>query len=178
MDKLIKRFKWVILLSFSLIFLLIVCPAYGANAVKVTGNNLLYMLKILPPIFLMMGLLDVWVPKETMIRFMGKGSGLKGGLIAFMLGSAAAGPLYAAFPLAQVLLRKQASLLNIFIFIGAWSAAKVPPFLLETEMLGINFAATKMILLLPATIAIAFITNKFTYREEEIMQKKALNDMS
>ncbi|HHX77606.1 MAG TPA: permease [Firmicutes bacterium] len=164
-------------LSFFLLFLLIVSPAYGSRAIKITGNNLLYMLKILPPIFLLMGLLDVWVPKETMIRFMGKGSGLKGGLIAFVLGSAAAGPLYAAFPFAQVLLRKRASLLNIFIFIGAWSAAKVPPFLLETELLGISFAATKMIFLLPAIIAIAFLTNKFTYKEEELIQEKALKEM-
>ena len=58
------------------------------------------MLLVVPPIFIILGLLDVWVPRETMMRFMGPGSGPKGPLIAFALGSAAAGPLYGAFPIA------------------------------------------------------------------------------
>jgi hypothetical protein len=83
------------------------------------------MLSVLPPIFILLGLLDVWVDRATMMKFTGKGSGLKGVLIAFLLGSAAAGPLYAAFPVAGVMLKKGSSLFNVFIFIGAWSTTKI-----------------------------------------------------
>ena len=61
------------------------------------------MLLVIPPIFILLGLLDVWVPREKMMRFMGPSSGMKGGVLAFLLGSFAAGPLYGAFPVAAVL---------------------------------------------------------------------------
>jgi uncharacterized membrane protein YraQ (UPF0718 family) len=42
------------------------------------------MLLVIPPIFILLGLLDVWVPKEK-VKFMGEGSGLKGVLLAIFL---------------------------------------------------------------------------------------------
>ena len=63
------------------------------------------MLLVLPPIFILIGLLDVWIPKETMIRLMGEGSGIKGVLLAFLFGTVAVGPLYAAFPVAIVFVK-------------------------------------------------------------------------
>lgn len=36
------------------------------------------MLSIIPPIFILLGLLDVWVQRETMIKLMGKESGILG----------------------------------------------------------------------------------------------------
>lgn len=77
------------------------------------------ILLVLPPIFILIGLLDVWVPKETMIKFMGEGSGFKGILLAFFFGSVAAGPLYGAFPVAAVFMKKQVKFSNIIILIGA-----------------------------------------------------------
>jgi uncharacterized membrane protein YraQ (UPF0718 family) len=98
------------------------------------------MLLVVPPIFLLLGLMDVWVPRETLMKFMGPGSGLKGPIIAFAVGSAAAGPLYGAFPVAAVLMKKGASFSNILIFIGAWSTTKIPMLLFEMKALGFRFA--------------------------------------
>jgi len=70
----------------------------GWKALSITGNSVKKMLLVIPPIFILLGLLDVWVPRETMIKYMGEGSGLKGVLLAIFIGSAAAGPLYGAFP--------------------------------------------------------------------------------
>lgn len=69
-----------------------------------------FALAVLSPetIFILLGLLDVWVDRQTMMKYTGKGSGLKVILISFLLGSAAAGPLYAAFPVATVMLKKEA----------------------------------------------------------------------
>lgn len=89
------------------------------RALDITAYTLKEMVLVIPPIFVLPGLLDIWVPRETMIRYMGEGSGLKGILLAISIGSAAAGPLYGAFPVAAVLMKKGVKFTNIMIFIGA-----------------------------------------------------------
>ena len=163
----VKRYRWVILFSILLGICTLFNREYGFTALKLTGSYFWEMLKVLPPIFLILGLLDVWVPKETMIKFMGKGSGLRGGVLAFFMGSAAAGPLYAAFPVAQMLLKKEASLINIFIFIGAWSTTKLPMFLFETSALGAGFAVSRLLLNIPVIILIALIISRNCSQTEE-----------
>jgi len=44
---------------------------------------------------------------QTMIKLMGEGSGFKGILLAFFFGTVGAGPLYGAFPVAAVSMKKQ-----------------------------------------------------------------------
>jgi len=117
----------------------------GARAADVTLYSLKEMALVIPPIFVILGLLDVWVPRETMIRFMGPGSGVRGVVLAFILGSAAAGPLYGAFPVAQLLLRKGASFRNILVLIGAWSTTKIPLVLFEASSMGVRFAMTRLV---------------------------------
>jgi len=65
------------------------------------------------------------------IKLMGEKSGFIGVTLAFFLGSAATGPLYAAFPVAGVLLKKGSKFSNVIIFIGAWSTTKIPMLLLS-----------------------------------------------
>ena len=124
------------------------------------------MLSILPPIFVLLGLLDVWVPRQTMIRFMGPGSGVRGASIAFLLGSAAAGPLYGAFPVAAVLMSKGASFFNVLILIGAWSTTKIPMFLFELQALGAPFALTRLALNIPAIVIMAWLIRAVVPRDE------------
>ena len=111
----------------------------GEKAVTGTLASLKEMLFVLPPIFIILGLLDVWVPREKMVKFLGEGSGIRGTLIAFVLGSAAAGPLYGAFPVAQVLLKKGASMRNVLVLLGAWSTTKIPMLMFEYANLGARF---------------------------------------
>ncbi|GAB1410052.1 hypothetical protein MASR1M90_12060 [Desulfovibrionales bacterium] len=122
-------------------------------------NNVLEMLSFLPPIFVLLGLLDVWIDRETMMKYMENNSGLRGNLLAFILGSAAAGPLYAAFPMAGVMLKKSASMMNVFIFIGAWSTTKVPLIMFETATLGFRFMILRLGFNIVGIIIIAKILN-------------------
>ena len=118
------------------------------------------MLSVLPPIFILLGLLDVWVDRATMVKYTGKGSGFKGVLIAFLLGSAAAGPLYAAFPFAGIMLKKGSSLTNVLIFIGAWSTTKIPLLAFEMASMGMKFTLARLAMSLIGIPLIAFITEK------------------
>jgi cytochrome c biogenesis protein CcdA len=51
-------------------------------ALQATPRNLAFaissLLLVIPPIFVLLRLLDLWVPREKMVRFMGEGSGLRG----------------------------------------------------------------------------------------------------
>ncbi len=144
----------------------IAAPSLGRSALGTIGYGLGEMLLVIPPTFLLLGLLDVWVPREKMMRAMGPGSGLKGGALAFVLGSAAAGPLYAAFPIAAVLMRKGAGLVNVLIFIGAWSTTKIPMFLFEYSALGPSFAVTRLLVDIPGIVIIAFVLKRLLGPDE------------
>jgi len=74
-----------------------------------------------------------------MIKHMGKDSGIKGIVIALMLGSFAAGPLYAAFPIAAILIKKGARLGYVLFFLGVWSTSKLPMVLFEITSFGVQF---------------------------------------
>lgn len=171
--RLAKRYRMFLLLAVFNIAILIFFPKVGAKSVQLTWSNLIEMLSILPPIFILLGLLDVWVKRETMIKYMGDNSGLVGILIAFFLGSAAAGPLYAAFPVAGVLLKKGSKLSNVFIMLGAWSTTKIPLILFEASALGFKFMIVRLGLDIVGIAIIAYFTEKMLSKEEkeEIYQK-------
>ncbi|MDD2429022.1 MAG: permease [Eubacteriales bacterium] len=160
MKKTVKRYKVFLLLALANIIIGLVVPEIGERSLDLTRVNLMEMLSVLPPIFVLLGLLDVWVDRATMIRYTGKGSGFKGVLISFLLGSAAAGPLYAAFPVAGVMMKKGSSLTNIFIFIGAWSTTKIPMLTFEAASLGLPFTLTRLALSIVGITTIALITQK------------------
>ena len=108
--KYLKRYRFFLLLLMFNAALLFLDPDLGREAASLSLDNLLEMLSVVPPVFLLLGLMDVWVPKETMMKYMGKESGVRGGVFAFLLGSFSAGPLYASFPVAAAFLRKGVSL--------------------------------------------------------------------
>jgi uncharacterized membrane protein YraQ (UPF0718 family) len=156
----IKKYRLFLLLLVINVSLLAIYPALGQKSLDITWRNILEMLSVMPPIFILLGLLDVWVDRGIMIKLMGEKSGLIGIAIAFFLGSAAAGPLYAAFPIAGVLLKKGSKLSNVLIFIGAWSTTKIPMLLFETSSMGWRFMLTRFIIDLPGIALIAYVTEK------------------
>ena len=97
---------------------------------------------------------------------MGEGSGLKGILLALFIGSAAAGPLYGAFPVAAVFMKKGVKFSNILMFLGAWSTTKIPMMLFEFSALGVPFSLTRLLVNLPGIIIIALLLEKIMPKEE------------
>jgi uncharacterized membrane protein YraQ (UPF0718 family) len=166
MKKWIKRYRVFLIVFLFMVILTIWNHKLGVKIFTITGDSFKEMLLVIPPIFILLGLLDVWVPKETMVKYMGEGSGLKGILLAIFIGSAAAGPLYGAFPVAAVFMKKGVKFMNILIFIGAWSTTKIPMLLFEMASLGNTFAITRLLIDIPGIIIIAFILSKFINKNE------------
>ena len=159
--------KVFLLLTIINIVIGIALPDIGIKSLSLTKDNFIEMMLVIPPIFILLGLLDVWVDRATMMKYTGKGSGLKGVLIAFLLGSAAAGPLYAAFPVAGVMLKKGSSLFNVFIFIGAWSTTKIPMLTFEAASLGLTFTITRLVLSIIGILMIAVTAEKSLNQEQQ-----------
>jgi uncharacterized membrane protein YraQ (UPF0718 family) len=166
MKKWMKRYRVFLIVFVLSIILLIFKRELGMKALSITGNSIKEMLLVIPPIFILLGLLDVWVPRETMVKYMGEGSGLKGVILSIFIGSAAAGPLYGAFPIAAVFMKKGVKFMNVLIFIGAWSTTKIPMFLFELTSLGYRFAISRLLIDIPGIIIIAFLISKMVSRKE------------
>ena len=160
MNKLIRRYRFALVLVFINLLMLLILPEIGFSALYHTRINTLEMLYVIPPIFIILGLLDVWVPRQTMMKLMGENSGFLGKIIAFLMGSLAAGPLYVAFPIAGLLLKKGSKFSNVLIFIGAWSTTKIPLLLFEASALGWTFMLTRFTVNLFVILLIAGITEK------------------
>ncbi|HUW70129.1 MAG TPA: permease [bacterium] len=174
MSKLVKRYRVFIIMAIILGIFLAAFPQWRHGALDTLGYQAMTVPFVLPPIFILLGLLDVWVPRESMTRYMGTGSGLRGPILAFLLGSFAAGPLYGAFPVASVLMKKGASFINIMIFIGAWSTTKIPMLLFEMSSLGVRFALSRLAIDIVGIVVIAFaISMTLPSREVERLYAEA-----
>lgn len=164
--KVLKRFRFFLIAAIAIGIITLIDKEIGMKAIDTFKFSLKEMILVIPPVFILLGLLDVWIPKEVMVKYMGEGSGIVGVIISIFIGSAAAGPLYGAFPVAAVFMKKGVRLSNILIFIGAWSTTKIPMFLFELNSLGTKFALTRLAINIPGISIIAYIILKLLKKEE------------
>lgn len=144
-----------------LIFILIFNFDLGIKSILNTKDSFVQMLTVLPPIMIMLGLMDVWVSKESLMKYMGNNSGIIGIIISILIGSIAAGPMYAAFPFTAVLIKKGAKFSNIIIFMNAWCVTKISTLLFEISSLGYKFTFIRLLIDIPGVIIMGFIVEKF-----------------
>ena len=120
------------------------------------------MIWILPAVMILMGLFAVWVPQETVVKYLGKSSGIKGIALALIFGALPTGPLYIAFPLAAGLIKKGARVSNIVIFLSAWACIKIPQEMVELQFLGAKFMTARLVLTIVFVIIMGISIEKIT----------------
>jgi uncharacterized membrane protein YraQ (UPF0718 family) len=128
------------------IILLSIFPEKRGDVIAVSLEFFVEMILILPAVMVLMGLFTVFVPKDLVVKYLGRESGLRGIFIAILMGALPTGPLYIAFPIASALLKKGARISNIIVFLTAWSCIKLPQELVELEFLGFRFMLARLIL--------------------------------
>jgi ferredoxin len=168
-------FLTVVFLGYIALF--VARPETGAAA---AGNSVYYikeMLSIMPVIFVLTALLDVWVPKQTIIKLLGSGSGIRGLVFSFILGGISAGPIYAAFPFCVMLHKKGASIRNIVVILSSWAVIKAPMLLNEVKFLGAPFMATRWVLTVTAILIFSWITARIV-RDEDFPQEETQSKKS
>lgn len=135
------------------VVLLILYPENREPSIEASINLLKELIFILPAVMVLMGLFSIWVSKEIVVKYLGHASGIKGLGLALFVGMMPTGPLYIAFPMASMLLKKGARVANIIIFLSAWACIKLPQELVELRFMGPKF----MIIRLSFTIVMVIL---------------------
>jgi uncharacterized membrane protein YraQ (UPF0718 family) len=134
------------------------------------------MLEIMPVIFILTSIIEAWVPKEVIMNGLGEKAGIKGSIFSFLLGSFSAGPIYAAFPICKMLLKKGASIANVVIILSAWAVIKIPMLANEAKFLGPNFMGLRWILTVISILIISYLMTVFVKKEDiPIREEKSLS---
>ena len=113
----LKGFLVLALVLITAVVLLVLYPENRESTFKASYSFFIELIQILPGVMVLMGLFSVWVKNETVIKYLGQSSGVRGLALAFFLGMIPTGPLYVAFPLAASLMKKGARTANIVIFL-------------------------------------------------------------
>ncbi len=124
------------------------------------------MLKIVPCAFILIGLFEIWIKRETVERHLGEGSGIMGYLWAVLLAGTTVGGVYIAFPIAYSLHSKGAKLGVIFTYIGASAICRIPMAIFEASFLGIQFTAVRLLVSLPLVIITSKILGGYLTRRK------------
>ncbi|MEA4816042.1 MAG: permease [Lachnospiraceae bacterium] len=160
MKKQIKKYWFLAAAIIANLITVIAYPLVGTNALSFTGKNFLNFLFMLTPIFICIGLMDVWIERAAMIKIMGEKSSFKGVILALLLGVVTAVPLYALLPVAGVLLKKGSRIFNVLVFLCASASIRIPLLLFEISSLGWKFTSIRFVLNLVIIFAIALIIEK------------------
>lgn len=141
------------------------------------------MILIMPVVFMMTVLIEVWIPKEMISKNLGDQSGVKGVLLALILGSVSAGPIYAAFPITKTLLKKGAGIMNIVIILSAWAVIKVPMLANEAKFLGAKFMVIRWVLTVFVIVMMGYAASLLVKPsqlplEEDVIDQPAVDEQA
>lgn len=165
----LNRYKVFLILTISLFILIIFKNDLGINIFNNAKDSFIQMIEVLPPIMLLLGLMDEWVSRESMMKYMGEDSSVLGIVLSIALAAFAAGPMYAAFPFTAVLLKKGVKFSNIIIFMNAWCVIKISTLLFEISALGYKFTFYRFLIDLIGVIVmwylVDYIVNKLPKKE-------------
>ncbi len=173
-----RDFMILLAVSFAVGLLIFFFPEKQARLIHTSWNFLQEMLMILPAVMILMGLFSVFVPKEEIVKHLGKTSGVKGIALALFFGALPTGPLYVAFPLAAMLIKKGARISNIIIFLSAWACIKIPQELMELQFMGLKFMLTRLSLTIVFVILMGLLTERLNEWGSEAKSSKLIKNQN
>lgn len=142
----------------------IVSPTRGSVVGQVVGRTFAQTIEIIAAVFVLIGLLQVWVPPKAVARLFGKEGGWKGLLLASTIPVMIGGSLFTMLPLMQALREKGARIAVIGAFITAWGG-KLPLLPLEMHFLGWQFAALRLGLIVPTAVCLGLVLEAIVERK-------------
>lgn len=121
----------------------------------------LNIFQIIPCAFVLIGLFEVWVKKETVEKHFGHGSGVAGHFWGIVLASTTVGGLYVAFPVAAALYHKGARLAVIFSYVGASAIVRIPMTIFEASFVGVKFSILRLLISIPLVVLSAEVLGRY-----------------
>ena len=173
MAKLKKNMNLIIIMLYGIFLLVSFITGYGTG--KQVGYNsytfLISMVKVLPCAFLLIGLFEVWVKKETVEKHLGKDATALSYLWVIILAGTTVGGIYVGFPVAYSLYKKGANLKVIFAYIGAVGLCRVPMTVFEASFMGLKFSLIRLFVSLPLVIVSSILLGGFLEKRGYTLRK-------
>lgn len=158
MKKIIKEASIYIIIAVTIwAIVAIVSPSKGVLVGKVAYDTFTKAIEIIIAVLIIIGFIQVWIPTQTLSKFLGKEAGWRGLILASTVPLFIGGSAFVIFPLLKALLDKGASIAFVIVFITAWSG-KAPLLPLEIEFLGWKFALLRFALIVPFAILMGLIS--------------------
>jgi uncharacterized membrane protein YraQ (UPF0718 family) len=160
--KLLKDERIIYLFLASLIVLVVylVNPTKAAVVTRVAFATLRNVLGLIISVTIFVGLANVWIKPQGIVRLLGKESGFRGLLLSSVVGILLTGPLYIVFPLLKTFREKGARGASIATMITAWGGIRLPLIPLEIHFLGWPFFLLRNTLLFLLTIPVGILVEK------------------
>lgn len=133
----------------AMLALVLVVVAYRqgqhTQGLKTAFNMILEIVPLLLFAFIAAGMIQVLLPKEFLMKWIGQESGLKGIMIGTIAGACAPGGPYVSLPIAAGLLRSGASIGTMVAFITGWSLWAFARLPMEVGIMGWKFTLIRLV---------------------------------
>lgn len=134
------RSQWLLLLTIGLyLWAFVVAPQRAGNALLVGASTFASVLLLIFAVLGLVGLLQVWISRDLIVRLLGREGGIKGLLVAALCGTLLIGPAYIIFPLLMSI-RKQGARWAVITIVLSCYAVKLQMIPIEVGFLGWPFS--------------------------------------
>jgi uncharacterized membrane protein YraQ (UPF0718 family) len=160
-----KNIIQLIVTGLFLLFVGVSFPAslqMGKQMARTFLTFIIFVIRILPSVFILIGLFEVWVKRETIEHHFGSSSGIRGIVWPILLGATTIGGLFVAFPIAFALQNKGARKSAIYTYLGAATVFRIPMTLFEASFMGMKFTLIRMLTALPLIILSSMLLERMT----------------
>ena len=126
-------------------------PANTVNSLKASGDIFFKLIPVLFLVITIMGLLNYFLRPKTVSKYLGKGSGIKGWLLAIFTGILSHGPIYVWYPLLKEIRKHgmRTGLVAVFLYNRA---IKIPLLPVMIYYFGTEFAVILLIWMVIASL--------------------------
>jgi uncharacterized membrane protein YraQ (UPF0718 family) len=128
--------------------LLVVAYFLGNNlhilGLKKSGEMLIQVFPLLIAAFVIAGMVQVLVPREFIVKWLGPESGLKGIVFGSVAGALTPGGPVINFPIVASIYKAGAGIGTVVAYVTAWSLVSVVRFPLEVSLISPKFAFIRL----------------------------------
>jgi len=149
-----------LLIILTLICLCISFFASRGKTVMGIKKGFTMFIRLLPTLLLMLALVSIvlfLIPRETMAKYMGEGSGIKGWITAAIFGSVALIPGFIAYPLCGILIQSGVAYSVIAVFITTLMMTGFLTLPVEVKFFGWKVSVIRNLVSLAAALLIGLV---------------------
>ena len=114
------------------------------TGLKTAWTMLIQILPLLIFAFIIAGMIQILLPQETINKWVGEESGLRGIFIGTLAGAVTPGGPYVSLPIAAGLIKSGAGIGTMVAFLTAWSLIAVSRLPLEIPILGLKLTLIRL----------------------------------